>query len=163
MENEDLFRNIRSSQGTYSGRAHLAEMIALLGPPPMKLIEQESRWGNVKWKYAVQNADGKICHNTHEYYGGPFFDSEGELPRSWQSNWLHPRINQNTDFSSSGAFMHKDLIPSWVRLEDTVRSLGGENKRLFLNFARKMLQWLPEDRKSAKELLEDPWLTPLPG
>ena len=54
--------------------------------------------------------------------------------------------------------MHKDLIPTDVRLEDSVLSLEGEDKRLFLDFAKKMLQWLPEDRKTAKELLEDPWL-----
>jgi serine/threonine protein kinase len=54
--------------------------------------------------------------------------------------------------------MHKDLIPTDVRLEDSVLSLEGEDKRLFLDFIKKMLQWLPEDRKTAKELLEDPWL-----
>jgi hypothetical protein len=36
--------------------------------------------------------------------------------------------------------------------------MAGEEKGLFLNFVRKMLQWLPEDRKTAKELREDPWL-----
>lgn len=25
-------------------------------------------------------------------------------------------------------------------------------------FVRNMLRWVPEDRKTAKELLEDPWL-----
>jgi len=39
-----------------------------------------------------------------------------------------------------------------------VSALEGEEKRLFLSFVSKMLQWLPEDRKTAKELLEDPWL-----
>jgi trans-aconitate methyltransferase len=53
--------------------------------------------------------------------------------------------------------MYKDLIPD-VSLEGSVLSLEGEEKQLFLNFARKMLQWLPEHRKTAKELLEDPWL-----
>jgi hypothetical protein len=36
--------------------------------------------------------------------------------------------------------------------------MAGEEKGLFLNFVRKMLQWLPEDRKTAKELREDSWL-----
>jgi len=54
--------------------------------------------------------------------------------------------------------MHKDLIPTDVRLEDSILSLEGEDKRLFLDFIKKMLQWLPEDRGTAKGLLEDPWL-----
>jgi hypothetical protein len=34
----------------------------------------------------------------------------------------------------------------------------GEEKALFLNFVKRMLQWLSEDRGTAKELREDPWL-----
>jgi hypothetical protein len=41
----------------------------------------------------------------------------------------------------------------------SITSLDGEDKLLFLEFASKMLQWLPEDRKTAKELLQDPWLS----
>lgn len=54
--------------------------------------------------------------------------------------------------------MHKELIPTDLSLAESVTSLEGEEKRLFLDFARKMLQWLPEDRKTAKELLQDTWL-----
>jgi serine/threonine protein kinase len=133
MEGRDLFTHIRSGQGDYDVRAHLAEMIALLGAPPKILIDREIRWSEVKWSYAVPNSEGKLCQTAREYYGGPFFNSEGE-------------------------FMHKDLIPTDVKLEDSVVSLEGEDKRLFLDFIKKMLQWLPEDRKTAKELLEDPWL-----
>lgn len=43
-------------------------------------------------------------------------------------------------------------------LEDAEKRLEGEEKALFLNFARKMLKWKPEERSSAKELLDDPWL-----
>jgi len=56
--------------------------------------------------------------------------------------------------------MHKDLIPAAFNLGDSVSTLEGKDKDEFLNFVRKMLQWLPEKRKSAKELLEDPWLCP---
>jgi serine/threonine protein kinase len=34
----------------------------------------------------------------------------------------------------------------------------GENKDLFLQFMRKILQWDPDDRQSASGLLSDPWL-----
>jgi len=43
-------------------------------------------------------------------------------------------------------------------LEDAEKQLEGEEKALFLNFARKMLKWKPEERSSAKELLDDIWL-----
>lgn len=43
-------------------------------------------------------------------------------------------------------------------LEKEEENLVREDKSLFLEFLRKMVQWLPEDRKSAKELMDDPWL-----
>ena len=79
MENRDLFRHIRSSKGAYDPRAHLAEMIALLGPPPRTLINREIRWSEVKWRHAVPNAEGELCQTAREYYGGPFFNSEGMI------------------------------------------------------------------------------------
>ena len=36
--------------------------------------------------------------------------------------------------------------------------MGGEDKKLFLDFIRKMLQWLPEKKSTAKQLLAEPWL-----
>ncbi len=57
-----------------------------------------------------------------------------------------------------GEFMHKDLIPNNASLENSVTSLEGEDKQLFLDFMKKVLHWLPEDRQSAKELVEHPWL-----
>lgn len=52
--------------------------------------------------------------------------------------------------------MHKDLIQSNFDLADTVTSHGGGDEKLFLASVSKMLQWLPEDRKTAKKPLEDP-------
>ncbi len=54
--------------------------------------------------------------------------------------------------------MHNDLIPADVSLEKSVLSLDEDDKRLFLQFIKNMLHWLPEERKTAKELLDDPWL-----
>jgi serine/threonine-protein kinase SRPK3 len=49
-------------------------------------------------------------------------------------------------------------IPQDTSLEKSEEYLEGENKVLFMKFMRSMLQWRPEDRKSAGELFEDPWL-----
>jgi hypothetical protein len=77
MENKDLFRNILSSQGTYDSRAHIAEIIALLGPPPKVLVEREKRWSEVKWSQPFLNSEGTPCHTAREYFNGPFFSPEG--------------------------------------------------------------------------------------
>jgi len=36
--------------------------------------------------------------------------------------------------------------------------MEGEEMALFLTFVRRVLQWLPEDGDTEKELREDPWL-----
>lgn len=45
-------------------------------------------------------------------------------------------------------------------LEAEEENLEGEEKEKFLKFMRKMMQWRPEDRKSARSLIDDPWLVP---
>lgn len=59
---------------------------------------------------------------------------------------------------NAGEFLYEDLIPSDLNLPDSVLSLEGEDKTLFLDFVGQMLQWLPEKRKSADDLLKHPWL-----
>lgn len=39
----------------------------------------------------------------------------------------------------------------------------GRDKDMFLDFLAKMLQWVPEERANAAELLEDPWLNGEPS
>ncbi|KAG6215641.1 hypothetical protein E4U34_005568 [Claviceps purpurea] len=92
---------------TYRGRAHLAEMIALLGPPPPSVLARAS-------------------------FRSKFFSDR--------------------------------LIPVWISipesrpLEQRESVLEGEDRDCFLRFMKKMLQWEPEKRSSAKELLEDEWI-----
>ena len=42
--------------------------------------------------------------------------------------------------------------------EKSEENLKGEDKVRFLQFVRKMVRWKPEERSSAEELLDDPWL-----
>lgn len=46
-------------------------------------------------------------------------------------------------------------------LFDTVTTIDGEEKEQFLCFASRMLQWLPERRATAQELLDDSWMRSL--
>jgi hypothetical protein len=48
-------------------------------------------------------------------------------------------------------------IPS-LNLEQLEGRLEGEDKIGFLQFIRKVLRWMPEERSSAEELIFDPWL-----
>jgi serine/threonine-protein kinase SRPK3 len=49
-------------------------------------------------------------------------------------------------------------IPSATSLEESEENFKGSDQRAFLEFMRKMLQWRPEDRQTAGQLLQDPWL-----
>ncbi|KAF1948632.1 kinase domain-containing protein [Byssothecium circinans] len=92
----------------YTTRAHLAEVIELLGPPPSDLLERGVR--------------------SKEFF------SEG-------GRWIADiPIRQGNSLNMAEHF------------------LTGRNKVMFLDFVRGMLAWRPEDRKTARELLEDPWL-----
>ncbi|KAE8367913.1 kinase-like domain-containing protein [Aspergillus caelatus] len=55
----------------------------------------------------------------------------------------------------------KDMVWSSVyatEFFDGEGNLEGEPQRLLLQFLHKMLRWKPEERESARELLDDPWL-----
>lgn len=53
-------------------------------------------------------------------------------------------------------FLRVDLIVE-RKLADTVTELSGVEKDCFLDLASNMIQWLPEERKTAAELLEHPF------
>lgn len=56
-----------------------------------------------------------------------------------------------------GNWKGKVPIPD-TGLEAAERRLQGKEKRLFLAFMRKMLQWKPEDRASLQDVFIDEWL-----
>ena len=59
----------------------------------------------------------------------------------------------------AGAWIaHQDAAVPPVSLESLEVRLSGSEKELFIPFMRSMLKWLPEERRTARQLLEDPWL-----
>ncbi|KAJ5779490.1 hypothetical protein N7457_007210 [Penicillium paradoxum] len=117
-EGGSLFTGQDPEFGRYRSRAHLAEMINLLGPPPLSLLMQ----GELRAK---------------------FFSSEGK----------------ETLMTLSGEFLTPGLLTDQVSLEDRETTLEGQMEReAFIRFMRKMLQWEPGKRSSAKELAEDEWI-----
>lgn len=64
-----------------------------------------------------------------------------------------------TYFDENGNFRKPELIPKDYTFEHSITSMKGEEKALFIDFAKKMIQWDPEDRWTAKQLLDHPFLT----
>lgn len=73
----ELFRQVHDAHGRYDAKAHLAEIIALLGPPPKKLLAKSNAMAQYKWPEAIENEAGKLCWNATEFFGGLFFNEEG--------------------------------------------------------------------------------------
>jgi serine/threonine-protein kinase SRPK3 len=134
LAGDQLFQTISKENGPYSATQHLAEMIALVGPVPGVVIENEREMRHWRWRPAIMNPEGKLCNNATDFYGGPFFSDRGE-------------------------FIRKDLIPVDRNLPRIVPDcISEEDKEPFLKFMGKMLTWDPENRATAKELKDDPWL-----
>ncbi|KAK5107107.1 hypothetical protein LTR62_001855 [Meristemomyces frigidus] len=106
MHSHPLFRP-KGPDGRYSEEHHLAQMVAIMGPPSPDFLKRSIK---------------------SEHY----WDAEG--------NWI-------------GSV----AIPN-ISLESVEQRLNGEEKRLFLNYMRKFLQWVPEDRSHPEEMFMDEWL-----
>ncbi|CAN9470182.1 unnamed protein product [Alternaria alternata] len=124
-EDKHLFYGIDPTEKRYLTRAHLAELVAMLGPPPIDMLKRGAR-------------------------SKEFFDDEGE-------NAL-PRHRVKLTEVLSGNWVAEIDIPEGLTLETSEENLHGEKKEEFLQFVRCMLQWRPEDRLTAKGLLEHPWM-----
>lgn len=77
IECTELFQQVHNTDGRYDSKSHLAEMIALLGPPPEKLIAKENAMAQHNWPHPISNEAGISCSNAREYFDGPFFSDEG--------------------------------------------------------------------------------------
>ena len=76
----------------------------------------------------------------------------------WNENGKAPYVcSHGQSLIEIGQWKAKANIPN-TTLEDSEEYLEGESHALFLQFLRKMLQWDPDERLSARELLMDPWL-----
>ncbi|KID59753.1 serine threonine protein kinase, CMGC group, partial [Metarhizium hybridum] len=114
FEGGHLFTGLDPQHQKYRSRAHLAEMVALIGRPPKALLDA-----------------GKSSHKffTAQDVARPTGECRAEAPR-----------------------------PNSTSLEMRETSLEGESREKFLAMMRKMLQWEPAKRASAKELAEDEWI-----
>lgn len=75
----ELFQQVHDTKGQYDAKSHLAEMIALLGPPPKVLLAKSKALSEHNWPQPVVNDAGELCNNAREFFYGPFFNAEGGL------------------------------------------------------------------------------------
>ncbi|KAJ8067842.1 hypothetical protein OCU04_003436 [Sclerotinia nivalis] len=61
-------------------------------------------------------------------------------------------------FDEEGKWIAEISIMEDMSLEKSELRLRGKNKDMFLELMQGMLQWRPEDRKTARQLIDDPWL-----
>jgi len=66
--------------------------------------------------------------------------------------------HQDPSLTSVGRWIAATPLPNQT-LESRETRLAGKDKELLLQFTRKILRWLPEERPTAEELLEDEFLT----
>lgn len=78
IEGTELFTQVQDANGRYDPKSHLAEMIALLGPPPKEVIERAEYMSQVDYASPIRIGAGKPCKNAREVFGGPYFDKEGQ-------------------------------------------------------------------------------------
>ena len=149
IEGKELFRSIHDQQGRYDAKLHIAEMIALLGPPHPGVMQRYQSMREYSWPQPVRREDGRVCKTAEEYFCGPFFDSNG---LDFYLERIIPRLTKYT-----GRFLYEDLMPD-RKLDDTVSFLEGEEKDAFLDLARGMLDWHQDWRKRAGELAGHPFL-----
>ncbi|QMW26721.1 hypothetical protein G4B84_001966 [Aspergillus flavus NRRL3357] len=106
VSSQTLIRG-ETRDGIFDDGVHVAELVALLGPPPQEFL-QKRELSSVFW----------------------------DEPGKW-----------------------KNLVPVPDRtLEKLAVNIQGEDVEGFLRWLRLALQWNPEDRPTALELLMDPWL-----
>ncbi|KAJ5675466.1 hypothetical protein N7462_008363 [Penicillium macrosclerotiorum] len=132
IQGQELFQQVYDAQGRYDAKSHLAEMIALLGYPPPEILAASRNMREAEWPIELFNEHGTLCNTVEQFFGGPFFGQDGK-------------------------FLHNDLIPDRT-LDDSITVLEQEEKEQFLSFARMMLTWRPDERKTARELMEHPFL-----
>ena len=77
IECTELFNQVHDEHDQYDAKSHLAEIIALLGPPPERLLARENAMAQRNWPDKISNEAGFPSRNAREYFGGPFLSREG--------------------------------------------------------------------------------------
>ncbi|KAL5342292.1 protein kinase [Aspergillus crustosus] len=62
-------------------------------------------------------------------------------------------------YASNDEYIKSSFIaPSTFSFENSIHTIHGEDKRMFIEAVQMRLKWRPEERSTAEELLQNPWL-----
>lgn len=125
-----LFGDIFDERGNHDPFKHLALMVALIRPPPADFIKQS------KTTEQCLDSNGTIISIVRQLAG----------------------CVTRANILIGTSITHEYASPPSTSLEDLEKRLSGNGQESFLIFLRSMLRWLPGERKTARQLLEDPWL-----
>lgn len=131
FEGSHLFGTIFDKNGNHDPFKHLALMVALIGPPPADFVQRSD--------------------TTQQC-----FDYNGKRRRPFFQTFIHSDLR--IDILVGAWTAHEDAVVPQISLESLEQRLSGHEKESFLHFLRSMLKWLPEERRTAKQLLGHPWL-----
>lgn len=132
-----LFDAYDPATNKLSNKYHTSEMAAYLGPPPREFLEKSE----TSWKYFDRSGRVLLFFNCLSVCLVRI-----ELLRFFNFLFQTGRLITGFDLSDK------------LSLDAREERLEGEKKEQFLNFIRSMLRWDPNDRLTARELLDDPWL-----
>lgn len=128
LEGKDLFAPTVEGTDEYDEHVHLAQMTTFMGHVPSCLLRRGRR-------------------TAMFYHPNGLFQVHSPI--------MDRGLTKHTPL---GQPKRTDLVPKHLSFEETVSTLTGQEKAMFLKFVRRMVKWEPEDRSSARELLNDPWL-----
>lgn len=57
-----------------------------------------------------------------------------------------------------GSLKNPELVPTEFSFHTSINNIQGVEKQRFIEFVKWMIKWRAEERSTAKELLDDPWL-----
>lgn len=141
LENRHLFDAIDPENGEMSATHYVAEMVAYLGLPPREYIHRSE-------------TTAKVFDKHGEFFLLPCPTPKKNPPHLLMGRFAAEKSLISGQWKNAGGV----AIPSLSLESSITTAFDGERKRLFLDFIKSMLQWLPEKRKTASELLRDPWL-----
>ncbi|OJD32243.1 protein kinase [Diplodia corticola] len=145
-----LFSPYDSEEGDHSVYLHLAQMISLLGPPPRELV-------------AKSPLSSLLFNNGRQLIPPTELDMDavesalypGE--RYWTSSWAQRKVAGLAEVKMEAYPPHPLPVRSLEKLP-CVLEQDEKDRDDFVDFLRRTLTWQPQQRDTAAELLQHPWL-----
>ncbi|KAJ4004822.1 hypothetical protein NW766_011556 [Fusarium irregulare] len=139
LEEKRLFDPESFGAEEYDEGTHLGQITALIGPPPPDFLSRGERTSKFyEPSDTTQDSDGT---------------TENEKKDTTEDQKKDKRAVRYT-----GQLKDPGWIPHDFDFDSSIASMEGEEKGRFIRFIKRMLKWDPDERATASELLEDPWL-----